>query len=363
MKILIVYPGSLAVLRRGTPIRTMNIARHLCSMHHVMILTKEVSKESMVPYQLLPKSIRGFHWLRHCITLFVVLHSFQPDLVYGHTHRSLFLTYVARILGYCTCIDIHGWWEQETILPFLQKKFIGLIYRFMMSKMHCWTGACSLLRHVYRLPVTRFHTLHGGIDLPWMASLEPERLPVDDPVIAYCGNLRSYQGVDLLMKALQEMSQISWHFLFVCSSDLEQAQRMVSEAGIADRTTVFTNLPQQRVFQLLKGAMISVVPRPDIALTRYAFPSKLIEYLASGSAVICTAVGDATSVMTNGNVGWLVSPGNVSALRTALCQAIDDPARCKEHARQAHALVQREYAWSVLIAKLNDFLHNFVHES
>ena len=49
------------------------------------------------------------------------------------------------------------------------------------------------------------------------------------------------------------------------------------------------NLPSEQVFEYEKKAKLLVNLRdPSVELTKYAFPSKILEYMSSGSAVLTT---------------------------------------------------------------------------
>ncbi len=359
MRILFLYTGSLKNPQRGTPIRASNLYRYLRMEHETHLLSSEFPEQWSGEATRLSRVIPGFNWLFRVWTMRRVLRSFRPDIVYGQTHMSLFLLKVASIWGYRTCVDLHSCWEEEVVStqPSWKVTMYRALHFYCLRSMDGATVASRAIRDRYPTPAGGWFVLHGGIDLSLLQSIDPERVaPSSVPVIAYCGNIRFYQGVEYLLGALEHLLDIPWCFLFICSSDEERARSLLRKHQLEDRTIFFSSLAQERVFALLKGADIAVVPRPDIPITHFAFPSKLPEYLASGSVVICTDVSDASSIVHDGTNGWLIRPGDEKDLIRALEDALTHPEERRKRAAQA-TKESPNYNWSHLVAQLGLYFH------
>ena len=359
MKILFYYPGDLSVLKRGTPIRSAMMCAFLGKTHEVHLAAAALPPDFSVKGTAFPSAVRGFNWLSRALALRRLIREFKPDIVYGQTHRSLFTLWLATVGGPPACADLHGVYHEERGANAVHKRLLKLWTDFLVRRIGSVTVPCHALGDLYARHAQHVHVLPGGIDMEAMRGIMPEKVRQDDvPVIAYCGNLRDYQGVEYLLQALQSIRDLSWHFLFVCSSEEERAKAMLERFDLSDRTTLLTNLPQPRVFALLKGSQIAVVPRPDVLVTRYAFPSKLPEYLGSGAAVIATDVSDAKHMVRPHETGWLVPPGNSIALADALRDALSNPALRQKAGAAAIELVERSYDWKPIIANLSSFLYS-----
>jgi glycosyltransferase involved in cell wall biosynthesis len=74
--------------------------------------------------------------------------------------------------------------------------------------------------------------------------------------------------------------------------------------------------------------------------------------MASGTAVIATAVGQLTEVIQDGKNGLLVPPGNASALAAALKSLIEDPAMRLQLGEQARKDTVQKYSWDQYVSRL-----------
>ena len=197
----------------------------------------------------------------------------------------------------------------------------------------------------------------SGVDGQAMEAVTPAAIDKSaGPVITYCGNARRYQGIDVLLAALAKIRKEPWQLLLVLSSREAEVRRLLEIHGLTGRAAIKQDLDQIEVFAHLKAADIAVVPRPDIPITRYALPSKLPEYLASGTAVVATEVGDAYRLVSDRETGWLVPPGNAEALATTLKHALHSAHERDQYGKRARERMCAEFDWDVLTERAFGFL-------
>lgn len=78
-------------------------------------------------------------------------------------------------------------------------------------------------------------------------------------------------------------------------------------------------------------------------------PKSLIEAAASARAIVATDVPGCREIVHPGENGWLVPPRDVSALATALRQAIAQPGLCAEFGRRGRHIAEREFSIETVI--------------
>ena len=103
----------------------------------------------------------------------------------------------------------------------------------------------------------------------------------------YSGLLNEVTGIDLYLKAIRLVNMPNVEFVFTGRGPLEKAVR---EAAQQDARIVYHGfVSREEYYGLLAGADIVVNPR-NMALpeNKNNFPSKVMEYLASGNIVIST---------------------------------------------------------------------------
>ena len=71
-----------------------------------------------------------------------------------------------------------------------------------------------------------------------------------------------------------------------------------------------------------------------------------LEAMAHRRAVVASAAGGIPDKVRPGENGWLVAPGDPSALAAAISGAVADPARLAHYGLAGRAIVEREFSWA-----------------
>lgn len=103
--------------------------------------------------------------------------------------------------------------------------------------------------------------------------------------ILYSGGLEEKYGVINLLKAFERLSEQNYR-LIICGSG--EAQSEIIKASKKDSRIIFKGLLSRlEVLSLQKTSDVLVNPRPNNEeYTKFSFPSKILEYLSSGTPVI-----------------------------------------------------------------------------
>jgi mannosyltransferase len=78
----------------------------------------------------------------------------------------------------------------------------------------------------------------------------------------------------------------------------------------------------------------------------------LLEAMAAGAALVAARAGVAERVVTDGETGVLVPPGDVAALVAALEPLMRDPQRAAEMGRKARARVVAAFSIDAEVARI-----------
>ncbi len=107
----------------------------------------------------------------------------------------------------------------------------------------------------------------------------------ENKTIFYSGTLEVAYGILHLLEAFSKITD-SGYRLWICGEG--NAKRKVLELSRLDsRIIYFGQLPRTEVLKMQKRATVLVNPRlPEAIFTKFSFPSKVIEYLASGTPVV-----------------------------------------------------------------------------
>ena len=209
--------------------------------------------------------------------------------------------------------------------------------------------------------------LDGGVPDDMLAPLPTPALPeaADDAnaaratncdlfVVLYAGSLSHLAGVPLLLQAFKRIEQPRFRLWVTGDGEL---QAVVREAAAMDtRIRYFGMLPRPDLLATYAAADVLVNPHSTTLLTaRYVFPSKLLEYLASGRPVITTATPEIAAGY--GDLCAVLDSEEPQALADAIVRVAAVPtAERLARAVAARVAVIERCAWSQQGRRLVQFL-------
>ena len=106
-----------------------------------------------------------------------------------------------------------------------------------------------------------------------------------EKTIFYSGTLHKRFGIDVLLEAFSLISDKDYRLILCGIGDSEE--KIKDMAKVDSRICFLGKIPREEVLQKQKQATVLVNPRQNKeAFTKYSFPSKTMEYLASGIPVV-----------------------------------------------------------------------------
>jgi glycosyltransferase involved in cell wall biosynthesis len=163
-------------------------------------------------------------------------------------------------------------------------------------------------------------------------------------ILGFSGFMREWHGLDDVIEAMAEPSAPRNLHLLVAGDGparpyLEAQARTL---GVADRTTFAGVVPRDDIAAFMSSFDVALQPR----VVPYASPLKLFEYMALGRAIIAPNTENIRAVLTNGESGLLIAPGDRKGLLQAVERLAGDPTLRRALGEAARALiVQRGLTW------------------
>jgi len=172
-------------------------------------------------------------------------------------------------------------------------------------------------------------------------------------VLLSVGRLEENKGFHVLAAALAALRHHSgpvaegrWRWVLVGDGPFRaRIESAIGEAGLADRVLLAGRPPDAALHAWYEAADLFVHP------TLYEGSSLVtLEAMAHRRAVVATRAGGLPDKVRPGENGWLVEPGDASALAAALSGALTDPARLQQFGDAGRLIVEREFAWPAVAA-------------
>jgi glycosyltransferase involved in cell wall biosynthesis len=139
----------------------------------------------------------------------------------------------------------------------------------------------------------------------------PERARGERPLLAFAGRLTAPKALGVALDAVARVPEVELE-LAGDGDERSALEARAHELGLDGRVRFLGPLPRDEVLALFR--------RADAALLSSAwenFPHTLVEALAVGTPAIATDVGGVGEIVTDGENGLLVAPGDPEALAGA----------------------------------------------
>jgi glycosyltransferase involved in cell wall biosynthesis len=170
----------------------------------------------------------------------------------------------------------------------------------------------------------------------------------DDLVLLSVGRIEENKGFDVLVAALAALRGHSgpiaadrWKWVLVGDGPFRgRLASAIAGAKLGGHVQLAGRLADPDLHAWYEAAQLFVHP------TLYEGSSLVtLEAMAHRRAVVATAAGGLPDKVRPGVSGWLVPPGDPSALAAAISGALGDPARLVPMGLEGRAIVEREFSW------------------
>ncbi len=176
-----------------------------------------------------------------------------------------------------------------------------------------------------------------------------EKYRIDKPLVLYLGQLHGGQYVELFMltarKLLDEYRQ---DVLFMIVGDGYMAgelKKKAAQMGLDGRLIFTGAVPHEDIPRYIAASDVCVACFESNDVTACKSPLKIVEYLASGKAIVASNVGEVAAML--GDAGVLVEAGNSDALAKGITRVLADKNLREALEKKARIRAEQEYNWRV----------------
>ncbi len=269
-----------------------------------------------------------------------ILHQFRPDVIYGHfTVPGITDVALRRAgkLGIPVCLVYHS----DVTGPEWYKQVLGNLYYRLIGN-QTLNGADRLV----------IHSQHYRQTSPWLANLE---IPMDvapagvDTVMAQ--GIRRPGSPYILFAGKPDIKSKGFGVLYQAwrrvRPDFPELGLTVAGGGLqAGRYPGVTFLGQvtsrRKLADLYASAAMTVLPSLSSA---ESFGMVLAESLVAGTPVIGSDIGGIAELVSPGDNGWLVPPGDVQELALAITAIIHRGAELRAGILARRAVYRQRFDW------------------
>jgi len=276
--------------------------------------------------------LAAMRWLDHALA------DYRPSLIWTSLTRA---TVIGLLLGWRRHIPVVSWQHNAHLKPHSVR-----LLRLLRQRPALWVcdsnrvaavTAQQLRAEPERLFVWPLFAAQPDVPQAqaWQAGQKLR--------LGSLGRLHWNKGYDVLVAALALLGERGFH----APTPFE-----ISIAGEGAERAAIEQAAKRAGFEHLHLPGYSEHPREFLAgLHLYLQPTRaeglciaVHEAMQAGLPVIASAVGQIPHSLEHGRSGWLVPPGDASALADALASALSDPARLAAMGRNARRRVLTQYS-------------------
>lgn len=355
MKLLSIYRGKIDD-NRGTPIKVRSLSQEFSKMSEVDFTLCAWDDEGKLEFPNYFKLTNNH--LEDIKKIYRFIKDNDVDIVMGHTMATYYYLFPLKFITKAKIVlEMQGYIEEESKfygdiskINYHWSKFIyGIFYSLCDYITTCSDTSTEIIKKYNK----KAKTIWGGVDISIFNPEIPAGNFFDkkegEIIIGYTGNARIWQGLPFLIESFQELKKDYPEFKLVllCSENKKVESPDVLYIDKVDH---------DKVASFSTACDILVIPRMQNEVNRISFPSKIIEYMASGRAIVASATSDAHKVITSGKDGVIFEPGDKESFKKALILLRDKNVRDKLGV-EAWNTVKNKYTWEYQARK---FLEVFI---
>lgn len=183
----------------------------------------------------------------------------------------------------------------------------------------------------------------------------------DEPFhVLFVGNLVPRKGLDSLVRGLSRV-EADWQCTVVGGETdpayASEVRDLVSEQGLEDRIEFTGWLDDDALAARLEAAHLLAVPS-----THEGFGIVYLEGMAFGLPALATTAGGASDLVTDGETGFLVPPGDERAIARVIEDLAGDRDRLVATSLSARRRFERHPTWDETAKRIRAFLETRVSE-
>lgn len=289
------------------------------------------------------------------------IRSFSPDVVHINTAmtisavcRDAVLVRCAGFAGVPVVLSIHG--GRYLVEPFANGLFERIVGRMLRrSRVVVVLSEIEKSRLLERWPDLGITVLPNAVP----TGVAIKRAEINEPpVIIFLGRMHKSKGLPEILEAVAMLKTRDVAFLFRAFGDGPMRENFLVEMNriLGESFEYGGVVSGEEKWHKLAAADIFLLP------SRYGegLPMAMLEAMAAGCVVVASDNASITSVLNDGENGYIVEPGNGGQLAQVLMRLLNDREGWKPVQQAAVAEVRDNFSIGSYIAKLDSIYEDAV---
>ncbi len=268
------------------------------------------------------------------------------DLLCTHDYRTHVIGWLATRSIRTRWIAFSRGWTRDNLKVRAYHLLDKIIVRAADHIVAVSHGQKKKLQKIW-IPTHKISVAHNAISLDAIDNITPlnlrdrHKFDPKDKIIIAAGRFSAEKGQLHLIRAAAQLAakypKLKF-LLFGDGPDMFQAKSLIETHNL--QQTVFCPGFEKQMIAAIKGADIIVNPSLSEGL-----PNIVLEAMACRKPVIATAVGGVPELISHGDDGLLIRPGNPTELAVAIEEIIENPDRAAAIAENGRRRVKNDFTF------------------
>jgi glycosyltransferase involved in cell wall biosynthesis len=183
----------------------------------------------------------------------------------------------------------------------------------------------------------------------------------DTTVVGFVGSLTSYEGVDLIIKAVSSLNLSGYDVCLLvvgkgyAENELKSLQKRIPNPECVKFVGLVPFEEVQRYYSIID---ILPFPRKDVDVCRFVPPLKILEAMAMQKNVIVSALPPLLEMVEDRKTGVVCKPDDVKSLKIAIKWLLDHPEQASTFARIGCEWVVENRSWERVGRRFGHFINS-----
>jgi PEP-CTERM/exosortase A-associated glycosyltransferase len=300
-----------------------------------------------------------------------LISKYHPEVI--HAHSPFTCGIIGDLTGKFrhipTIYEVRGIWEDSHTARYNlhQRSLRYRALRELESRAIRWADLCIVIGEGLRSELIsrgilekKIRIVPNGVDV---MAFKPGPAPTDlrerlglvgRRVLGYIGSFFSYEGLDLMVRAMGPLSQKfpDLALMLVGLGEAEPQLRAISgEVGIADRVIFAGKVSHTQVVDYYRICDAIVLPRRESRETRLVTPLKPLEVMAMAKPLILSNIGGHREMVISGENGIFFKTDDVKDLVIKCSELLENTDLMNDLGQKGRYWVQKNRSWSELVQK------------
>lgn len=233
-------------------------------------------------------------------------------------------------------------------------KMAYLLESFLYKKSKIITGQTQgIVKDINkRFPKLSPYWLPNGVDLsyynPNLQSVinwrQENSFSNDDFLFLYAGIIGHAQGLEVILKAAQEVNNPLAKFILLGDGPVKKELLELKKELNLNNVFFMPSVPKKDIFSIISSIDAVIVPLKKLDLFKGAIPSKIFENLAMEKALLLGVDGEARELfIEEGNCGFYFEPENANDLAKKINTILEEPDLIEKFGKNGRKYVAEKF--------------------